>query len=341
MKPHTTFPPGTQGTNPRRSVNLGQSRWFPNGAELNPNPSVVAFTSQAPDVTPAIYVEDGDGEHDIYAIYLRDIRRVPLLKPGQEQELAARVKMGDKTARDQMITANLRLVVKIAHDYRGFGVPLLDLINEGNIGLMKAVERYDPAKGAKLSVYAAFWIKQTIRRALANQGKTIRLPVHLVDHIARLQRVALKLQAELGREPSDEEIGCEVNLPAIKVARLRQASVRPCSLDAPLNDDSDETIATVIPDENCQSPAQQLEGSSQIENLARAFEALTQRERIVLTKRFGLETGTECTLLEIGDELGLTHERIRQIQNMALSKLRHWLKKHEIAAPSALNSLGL
>jgi RNA polymerase primary sigma factor len=321
-------------------MNLGKTRWFPNGAALSANPSVPVFTSHAAEPSPVIYVDDVDGEHDIYSIYLREIRRVPLLRPGQEQELAARVKMGDKAARDQMITANLRLVVKIAHDYSGFGVPLLDLINEGNIGLMKAVERYDPAKGAKLSVYAAFWIKQAIRRALANQGKTIRLPVHLVDHLARLQRAALKLQGELGREPSDEEIGCEINLPTLKVTFLRQASVRPCSLDAQIGEDSDETMGTVIPDENCKSPAQQLEGSSQSESLAEAFEELTERERTVLVRRFGLETGTECTLLEIGDEMGLTHERIRQIQNMALAKLRRWLEKHDMPAPVALKLLG-
>src|SRR6187455_556453 len=168
-------------------------------------------------------------------IYLREIGQIPLLTPDQEIELAAKIKKGDREARALMIRSNLRLVVKIAHDYANLGLPLLDLISEGNIGLMKAVERFDPAKGGKLSTYAAWWIKQSIKRALANQSKTIRLPVHMVDKIAKMRRISVILAEALGREPTDEELADEVGLPHRKLALLRQASYRPTSLDAPIN----------------------------------------------------------------------------------------------------------
>jgi RNA polymerase primary sigma factor len=170
-------------------------------------------------------------------IYLREIGQIPLLTPKDEIRLAARIKKGDRQARAQMIKANLRLVVKIAHDYSNFGLPLLDLISEGNIGLMKAVERFDPKKGGKLSTYAAWWIKQSIKRALANQAKTIRLPVHLVDKISKMKRAGHKLSEKLGREPTDQELADLLGLPRAKVAQLRTISVRPASLDAPIGDD--------------------------------------------------------------------------------------------------------
>src|SRR4026208_571372 len=166
-------------------------------------------------------------------IYLREIGQIPLLTPDQEIELAAKIKKGDREARALMIRSNLRLVVKIAHDYEGFGLPLLDLISEGNIGLMKAVERFDPAKGGKLSTYGSWWIKQSIKRALANQSKTIRLPVHLVDKISQMRKTAMALTEELGREPSDEEIAIELPGPTSRVAHLKSGRVRPASLDAP------------------------------------------------------------------------------------------------------------
>src|SRR5216683_1796996 len=170
-------------------------------------------------------------------IYLREIGQIPLLTPEQEIELAAKIKKGDKEARALMIRSNLRLVVKIAHDYANLGLPLLDLISEGNIGLMKAVERFDPAKGAKLSTYASWWIKQSMKRALANQSKTIRLPVHMVNEISKMHQAARRLQEALGREPSDEELGDELGIRASRVARMRMAVIRPASLDAPLGDD--------------------------------------------------------------------------------------------------------
>src|SRR5512140_3461719 len=184
-------------------------------------------------------------------IYLREIGQIPLLTPEQEIELAAKIKKGDREARALMIRSNLRLVVKIAHDYANLGLPLLDLISEGNIGLMKAVERFDPAKGGKLSTYAAWWIKQSIKRALANQSKTIRLPVHLVDKISKMRRTAMKLTEELGREPTDEELAIEWQIPTSKVAHLKSVSVRPASRDAPVGDEGDSaTFGEIVGDDN-------------------------------------------------------------------------------------------
>src|SRR5437879_844459 len=178
--------------------------------------------------------------------YLQEIGRIPLLTPQQEVELAGKIKNGDAAARERMINANLRLVVTIARDYTNLGLPLLDLISEGNIGLTKAVERFDPAKGAKLSTYAMWWIKQSIKRALANQSKTIRLPVHLVDKLAKVRRVSLQMSDELGREPTDEELGEELGIATEKVARLKSIGVRPASLDATTGaDDSTEFGASV------------------------------------------------------------------------------------------------
>src|SRR5450432_3334585 len=191
-------------------------------------------------------------------IYLREIGQIPLLTPDQEIELAAKIKKGDREARALMIRSNLRLVVKIAHDYANLGLPLLDLISEGNIGLMKAVERFDPAKGGKLSTYAAWWIKQSIKRALANQSKTIRLPVHLVDKISKMRRTAMKLQEEFGREPTDEELAAELGT-AARVSQMRTASIRPASLDAPVGDDNSNSYSEMVEDERAVNPYDELE----------------------------------------------------------------------------------
>src|SRR4026208_1012366 len=191
-------------------------------------------------------------------IYLREIGQIPLLTPEQEIELAAKIKVGDKAARSLMIRSNLRLVVKIAHDYANLGLPLLDLISEGNIGLIKAVERFDPRKGGKLSTYAAWWIKQSIKRALANQSKTIRLPVHLVDKISKMRRTAMQLTEQLGREPTDEELAAELQIPTSKVAHLKSVSVRPASLDAPIGEDGDSaTFGEIVGDDNAGRPVRE------------------------------------------------------------------------------------
>jgi RNA polymerase primary sigma factor len=252
-----------------------------------------------------------------------------LLTPQEEIELAAKIKKGDKKAREQMIKANLRLVVKIAHDYDGLGLPLLDLINEGNIGLMKAVERFDPAKGGKLSTYGAWWIKQSIKRALANQSKTIRLPVHLVDKISKMRRVAMKLHEVLGREPTDEELGEEMGMTASRVGQLRTAAIRPASLDAPIGDDESNNFSEVVEDPNADTPYELLEDKTVAAMLAELVKRLDPREATILQFRFGLDGGNERTLEEVGVKFGVTRERVRQIQNIALNKLRRMIEKLE------------
>lgn len=269
-----------------------------------------------------------DGDTAI-KLYLREIGQVKLLTPQEEIELAARIKKGDKKAREQMIKANLRLVVKIARDYEGIGLPLLDLISEGNIGLMKAVERFDPAKGGKLSTYGSWWIKQSIKRALANQSKTIRLPVHLVDKISKMRRTAMRLQEELGREPTDEELGEELGTTASRVAQMRMAAIRPASLDAPIGDEDSNNFAEVVQDESADTPYEQLEEKTVTRMLQEMVKTLDPREATILRARFGLDGGPQKTLEEVGQKFGVTRERVRQIQNIALKKLRKMIEKME------------
>jgi RNA polymerase primary sigma factor len=230
-----------------------------------------------------------------------------------------------------MIKANLRLVVKIARDYEGIGLPLLDLISEGNIGLMKAVERFDPKKGGKLSTYGSWWIKQSIKRALANQSKTIRLPVHLVDKISRMRRTAMKLQEVLGREPTDEELAEELDTTPGRIAQMRMASIRPASLDAPIGDEDSNIFSEIVQDENAFTPYEQLEGKTVSSMLHELVEKLDPREATILNYRFGLDGGTEKTLEEVGEKFAVTRERVRQIQNIALRKLRKMIEKLEAA----------
>ncbi len=269
---------------------------------------------------------DGD---TAYRLYLREIGEVALLTIQEEIDLAARIKAGDRKARDHMIKANLRLVVKIAHDYENYGLPLLDLINEGNMGLMKAVERFDPAKGGKLSTYAAWWIKQAIKRALANQGKTIRLPVHLVDKISRMRRVAAQLEDAFGREATDEELADELGITATRVAQWRSAAIRPAQLDAPVGDDESNSLKDIVPDEKQTSPYRELEDKTIRDMLEKMIGTLDAREQNILRKRFGYDGGEGLTLEEIGQEYGVTRERIRQIEAVALKKLRRMIEKLE------------
>jgi RNA polymerase primary sigma factor len=269
-----------------------------------------------------------DGDTAI-KLYLREIGQVKLLTPQEEIELAARIKKGDKKAREQMIKANLRLVVKIARDYEGIGLPLLDLISEGNIGLMKAVERFDPAKGGKLSTYGSWWIKQSIKRALANQSKTIRLPVHLVDKISKMRRTAMRLQEELGREPTDDELGEELGITASRVSQMRMAAIRPASLDAPIGDEDSNNFAEVVQDESADTPYEQLEEKTVTRMLQEMVKTLDPREATILRARFGLDGGPQKTLEEVGQKFGVTRERVRQIQNIALKKLRKMIEKME------------
>jgi len=228
-----------------------------------------------------------------------------------------------------MIKANLRLVVKIARDYEGIGLPLLDLISEGNIGLMKAVERFDPKKGGKLSTYGSWWIKQSIKRALANQSKTIRLPVHLVDKISKMRRLSMRLQEELGREPTDEELADELDVTALRVRQMRLAAIRPASLDAPIGDEDSNNFSDVVEDENAATPYEDLEDKTVTGMLQEMVKHLDTRESTILRYRFGLDGGTEKTLEEVGAKFGVTRERVRQIQNLALRKLRKMIEKLE------------
>jgi RNA polymerase primary sigma factor len=269
-----------------------------------------------------------DGDTAI-RLYLREIGQVKLLTPQEEIQLAARIKRGDRRAREQMIKANLRLVVKIARDYEGIGLPLLDLISEGNIGLMKAVERFDPAKGGKLSTYGSWWIKQSIKRALANQSKTIRLPVHLVDKISKMRRTAMRLQEELGREPTDEELGEELGISASRVSQMRMAAIRPASLDAPIGDEDSNNFSEVVQDESADTPYEHLEGKTVTKMLQEMVKTLDHREATILRARFGLDGGPQKTLEEVGARFGVTRERVRQIQNIALKKLRKMIEKME------------
>jgi RNA polymerase primary sigma factor len=262
-------------------------------------------------------------------IYLQEISGTPLLTLQEEIELAARIKEGDQKARAWMIKANLRLVVKIAHDYSNFGLPFLDLISEGNIGLIKAVERFDPGKGGKLSTYSAWWIKQSIKRALANQSKTIRLPVHLVDKILKMRRVSLQMSEELGREPTDEEFAEEIGISSAKLSQLKTVSIRPASLDAPIGDDDSTEFGEIVGDEDAQTPFELFRDKNMRDELSELLAVLDDREREIILKRYGLDGGKPKTLEEVGKKFGVTRERIRQLQNIALAKLRRAFAKRE------------
>jgi len=270
------------------------------------------------------YRHDGD---TCFTLYLQEIGQVKLLTPQEEIDLAIRIKQGDKKAREHMIKANLRLVVKIARDYEGIGLPLLDLISEGNIGLMKAVERFDPTKGVKLSTYACWWIKQSIKRALANQGKTIRLPVHLIDKISKMRRCAMRLHETLGHEPSDEELAEELGVSTYRVTQLRMAAARPASLDGPVGTDETTSLGELVQDENAESPYEQLEEKTVLRMLHQMVHKLTPREACILKSRFGLDGASPMSLDEIGQALGITRERVRQLQQAALGKLRKMLAR--------------
>ena len=272
-------------------------------------------------------------------LYLREISKTPLLTPEEEVQLAKRIKKGDKEARSHMIRANLRLVVKIAQDYAGYGLPISDLISEGNIGLMKAVERFDPKKGGKLSTYAAWWIKQSIKRALANQSKTIRLPVHMVDKIAKMRRISTILAEALGREPTDEELAEEIGLPRRKLAMLKQASQRPTSLDAPINEGEATEYGEIIGDERAANPLEMLSDKNLHGQLDGLLSVLDDRERKIIDERFGLTGKKPMTLEEVGRQFGVTRERIRQLQNSALTKMRRALRKKEKPMPKPMGGL--
>lgn len=262
-------------------------------------------------------------------VYLREIGRIALLTPKQEIELAVKIKQGDREARALMISSNLRLVVTIAQDYANLGLPLLDLISEGNVGLTVAVDRFDPSKGAKLSTYAAWWIRQSIKRALSNQGRTIRLPVHLGEKISKMRRVALHLSEEIGREPTDDELGEEIGIASEKVSHLKTASTSPASLDAPIGDDDLTELGESVADEQARTPFELLRDKDLHNDVDGLLEVLDDREKEIISQRFGFDGGERKTLEEIGRKLRVSRERIRQLENIALSKLRRALRQKE------------
>ena len=285
-------------------------------------------------ITRTIMAYDSDSS---LKLYLREISKTPLLTIQEENDLAERIKMGDRDARDHMIKANLRLVVKIAHDYSGYGLSLSDLVSEGNIGLMNAVERFDPEKGGKLSTYGAWWIKQSIKRALANQSKTIRLPIHMVDKIARMRRISSILAESLGREPSDDELATELGLPRQKIAMLKQAAQRPTSLDAPVNEGEAMEYGDIISDDSASDPLEALSDKNLHGEIDGLLSILNERERRIIDERFGLSGLKPMLLEDVGREFGVSRERIRQLQNSALAKMRKALLKKEKPKPKPYN----
>ena len=268
-------------------------------------------------------VPDGVSIEDPVRMYLKEIGKVPLLSAEEEIELAKRMELGDQEAKKRLAEANLRLVVSIAKRYVGRGMLFLDLIQEGNLGLIKAVEKFDYRKGYKFSTYATWWIRQAITRAIADQARTIRIPVHMVETINKLIRVSRQLLQELGREPSPEEIAEEMNMPVERVREILKISQEPVSLETPIGEEEDSHLGDFIQDDNVPVPADAAAFTLLKEQLEEVLGTLTERDQKVLQLRFGLNDGRARTLEEVGKEFNVTRERIRQIEAKALRKLRH------------------
>ncbi len=281
--------------------------------EIDENPEeVVSFLAQ-----------EGVSIDDPVRMYLKEIGKVPLLSADKELELAEKMAMGDVAAKKQLVEANLRLVVSIAKRYVNRGMFFLDLIQEGNLGLLKAVDKFDHCKGYKFSTYATWWIRQAITRAIADQARTIRIPVHMVETINKVLRVSRQLLQELGREPTDEEIAKEMNLPVEKVREILKIAQEPVSLEMPIGEEEDSHLGDFIADDNAPAPQEAASYSMLREQLLEVLHTLTPREENVLKLRFGLEDGRPKTLEEVGKVFNITRERIRQIEAKALRKLRH------------------
>ncbi len=268
-------------------------------------------------------VPEGVGIDDPVRMYLKEIGRVPLLSAEEEVELAKRMEQGDEEAKKKLAEANLRLVVSIAKRYVGRGMLFLDSIQEGNLGLIKAVEKFDYGKGFKFSTYATWWIRQAITRAIADQARTIRIPVHMVETINKLIRVSRQLLQELGRDPTPEEIAAAMEIPVERVREIQKVAQEPVSLETPIGEEEDSHLGDFIEDEDAPAPAEAASYILLKEQLESVLDTLTPREEKVLRLRFGLDDGRSRTLEEVGQEFGVTRERIRQIEAKALRKLRH------------------
>ena len=266
---------------------------------------------------------DGVSIDDPVKVYLKEIGRVPLLTPEEEIDLAVRISNGDDAAKKRLSEANLRLVVSIAKRYLGRGMQFVDLIQEGNLGLIKAVEKFDYTKGFKFSTYATWWIRQAITRAIADQARTIRIPVHMVETINKVKKVSSQLLHANGREPSAEEIAEELDMPVEKVREIMRVAQEPVSLETPIGEEEDSHLGDFIPDDDAPAPADAASHTLLKETLGSVLDSLTPREEKVLRLRFGLEDGRSRTLEEVGKEFNVTRERIRQIEAKALRKLRH------------------
>ncbi len=290
---------------------------------LDNDDDIILDDEEEVEIIDDVDVLEGVSTEDPVRMYLKEIGNVPLLTTEQEVELAKRVEAGDEEAKKQLTEANLRLVVSIAKKYVGRGMPFLDLIQEGNMGLMKAVDKFDYTKGYKFSTYATWWIRQAITRGIADTGRTIRVPVHMVETINKTLRMTRTLLQELGREPTPEEVAERLNVSVSRVREVLKISRDPVSLDTPIGEEDDSHLGDFIEDDSALSPADSAAFSMLRAELATALESLTDRERQVVKLRFGLEDGRARTLEEVGKEFNVTRERIRQIEAKALRKLRH------------------
>ena len=301
--------------------------------ESRPSPAPLPVPAAAPDLDPTEpglpWEQLSSDERSPLRSYLDQIGKTPLLTLEQETALARRVLKGDEAARQHMIQANLRLVVRIAKDYDDFGLPLMDLISEGNFGLIKAIERFDPDKGGKLSTYAAWWIKQAIKRALASNGKTIRLPVHMVDRIGQMRRTTHRLAAELGREPHNDEIAQAMDIPVAKVVHMKSVANRAASLDQPVGEEGDATLGDLVKDEAAVNPYESLRGKSDRSDIEDLLKGLEPREAEIIRLRFGLDGEVPLTLEQVGARFKLTRERVRQLEHLALMHLRRAMADKE------------
>ena len=310
----------------KHNIDIMQNGVKENGGEdllIDNDDDVLLVEEEEVELIDDVDVLEGVSTEDPVRMYLKEIGNVPLLTTEQEVDLAKRVEEGSEEAKKALTEANLRLVVSIAKKYVGRGMPFLDLIQEGNMGLMKAVDKFDYTKGYKFSTYATWWIRQAITRGIADTGRTIRVPVHMVETINKTLRMTRTLLQELGREPTPEEVAARLNVPVSRVREVLKISRDPVSLDTPIGEEDDSHLGDFIEDDSALSPADSAAFSMLKEELGNALESLTDRERQVVRLRFGLQDGRARTLEEVGKECNVTRERIRQIEAKALRKLRH------------------